>query len=241
MIAMGDLKPQGDSLMLPAERPMRVLIDQFKSFGADLIHCHTVAAASQAIPAGNRINVPCVFTSDGYEPVLAARRSGIKFATICLSRASFKDLTQGDDLHPDVYCVPNGTRTAPYERVAEMPPPYPPDLIFAGMLRRVKAADVAILAMAELRRRCGSGCPVLNIYGSGDQETHLKEIADVLDLNDLVRFHGLQPGILGRCPATDILIMTSRREVGPPRCIGGDEPWHANSRNGCRQRGRDAT
>src|ERR1035441_1666422 len=65
MIAMGDLKPQGDSLMLPAERPMRVLIDQFKSFGADLIHCHTVAAASQAIPAGNRINVPCVFTSDG--------------------------------------------------------------------------------------------------------------------------------------------------------------------------------
>jgi glycosyltransferase involved in cell wall biosynthesis len=37
----------------------------------------------------------------------------------------------------------------------------------------------------------------------------------VLELNDVVRFHGFKLDVLEHCPNTDILVMSSRRETGP--------------------------
>ena len=69
--------------------------------------------------------------------------------------------------------------------------------------------------MVELKRRLGVDCPALNVYGAGKWEEYLKEMVSVLRLDDVVRFHGVHLGILERCPATDILIVSSRMEAGP--------------------------
>ena len=79
----------------------------------------------------------------------------------------------------------------------------------------MKGIDVAILSVAELRRRRGPDCPTLSVYGDGEQGKYLKEMVNVLGLSDIVRFHGMQPGILEHCDSTDILIMPSRFETGP--------------------------
>jgi glycosyltransferase involved in cell wall biosynthesis len=213
LIAMEGLKPDGGSLMQPPEKVVQNLADQFTDFGADLIHCHTVPAASQAIPAGNRIDIPCVFTCDSTQPVMAAKRVGIRFATICMSKASFEELRSNGVPEADIYYVPIGTRALPTSYLPEMLPSQPPCLIFAGSLSRGNGVDVAILAMAELQRRRGQACPVLNIYGRGDQEKHLREMTDVLGLNEVVRFHGIRPGILDQRLITGILIMSSRWEI----------------------------
>lgn len=88
-------------------------------------------------------------------------------------------------------------------------------MITVGSLISRKAMENAILATAELRRRRGPDCPVLNVYGDGDLKGYLMEITAVLELDDVVRFHGSQPDILEHCPNTDILIMSSRLETGP--------------------------
>ena len=56
---------------------------------------------------------------------------------------------------------------------------------------------------------------MLNIYGDGFQGRYLTEMAAVLELNDIVRFHGFKSGILERCSSADILVMPSRLEAGP--------------------------
>jgi glycosyltransferase involved in cell wall biosynthesis len=69
--------------------------------------------------------------------------------------------------------------------------------------------------MVELRRRLGEACPFLNIYGDGPIRKYLTEMAAVLGLSDIVRFHGFKSGVLEHCPSSDILVMTSRLETGP--------------------------
>ena len=88
-------------------------------------------------------------------------------------------------------------------------------LISVARLEHIKGHDIAILAMVELKRRLGVDCPALNLYGAGKWEEYLKEMVSVLRLDDVVRFHGVHLGILERCPATDILIVSSRMEAGP--------------------------
>jgi len=207
------LDPTGGPTVFPEEYAVQSLIDQFRSFGADVIHCHTVRAASQAIPAANRVNLPCVFTADGSQPVVMARKMGLRFATICLSEASFAELSS-DAPESIVDYIPNGTKV-----MARPPratgPARSPELIMVGSLISRKGVDIAILAVSELRRRRGRECPVLNIYGDGNQREYLAEMAAVLELDDVVRFHGFRKGILERCPSTDVFVLSSRLEAGP--------------------------
>jgi glycosyltransferase involved in cell wall biosynthesis len=84
-----------------------------------------------------------------------------------------------------------------------------------GNLSPTKGTDIAILMMAELRRRLGPACPALDLYGRGSSENFFREMATVLELDGLVRFHGLQPGILQRCGSGNVLLVASREETGP--------------------------
>jgi len=199
----------------PAEQAVQQLIAQFRSLGAELIHCHTIQSAAQAIPAGNRINIPCVLTFNGPSLVMAAKRSGLKFATILVSRARFEELKMRCMSENDIYYVPNGTRAAPSAPSQETCESHRPNLILVGSLIPRKGIDAAILAMVALRQKRGRDCPILNVYGDGDQEKYLKEMVAVLGLNDIVRFWGFQSNILEHCPSTDILVMSSRSETGP--------------------------
>jgi glycosyltransferase involved in cell wall biosynthesis len=197
----------------PVENAIQDLIIQFKSTAAELIHCHTLPVAAQAIPAGNQIKVPCVLTFNGPGLLMAARDAGLRFASILVTRARFEELKKSG--MPDVYYVPNGTSAASLARPAETGPSGRPNLIFVGSMIARKGVDVAIHAMAELRQRLGPDCPTLNIYGDGEQARYLKEMVTVLHLQDIVRFWGFQSDILDHCPSTDVLVMSSRSETGP--------------------------
>jgi glycosyltransferase involved in cell wall biosynthesis len=198
------------------EHVVQAFTECVEGFNPDIIHCHSPRAASVAIAAGNRMNIPCVFTGD--EPVAAIEgwRRGLRFATICLTAASFEKLLKNEIADMDVYYVPNGTRVMPPTQARQTGTSCSSSLILvASLVFPQKGIDIAILAMVELRRRLDRACPFLNIYGDGPHRRHLTEMATVLQLNDIVRFHGFKPGILEYCSSTDILVMPSRFEVGP--------------------------
>ncbi len=208
------------------EKAISALVSQFSSFGANIISCQTPHAALQAIRAGNQLGIPCVFTvhiaghnngkiDAGNNPVARARSAGMRFTTICVSRNSFESLREQNVPEAELYYVPPGTMPAPPAHAPQAHTPRRPDLIFVGSLDQRKGLDLAILAMAELRQRRGADCPALNIYGTGELEGHYKEIVTVLQLNDIVRFHGFAENVLDWCPASDILLMSSRSESGP--------------------------
>jgi glycosyltransferase involved in cell wall biosynthesis len=139
----------------------------------------------------------------------------LRFAVICLTAESFEAL-KSEKIDMGVFRIQNGTRVVPAPaEEAEAEAGHSASLILAGSLVPQKGVDVAIIAMVQLRRKLGRNCPALNIYGDGFQKTYLTEMAAVLELNDIVRFHGFKPGILEHCSSADILIVPSRWEAGP--------------------------
>jgi hypothetical protein len=208
------LDSEGNLLALPTEKTVELLTPQFTNPAADIIHCHSLSAAVKAIPVANQLNIPCVFNSDGTNALMAAKKLGMNFAIISLSEAGFENVKRNGTPDMDVYYIAIGSKAVGGGRPHNMSKSVPTNLMIVGSLITRKGVDVAILAMAELRRRRGADCPVLNVYGDGDQEQYLKEMTAVLGLEDSVIFHGIQPGVLEYCP-DDILILASRLEVGP--------------------------
>jgi glycosyltransferase involved in cell wall biosynthesis len=197
------------------EDAVQGFIEFMEKFSPDIIHCHNLGAALVAIGAGNRVNIPCVFTGDGWQVSIDGWRRGLRFATLCLNAANFKVLLKSDIPDAYIYYVPNGTRAARPERERQPGAAHTPSLMVVGELDPRKGIDVLILAMVQLRRRLGRACPVLNIYGDGARKAYLAEMAAVLGLDDVVIFHGFQPDVMENCPSDDILVMSSRGEAGP--------------------------
>lgn len=213
MVIAPELDAPGRGLDGPDDRTMRELTERFQELGPDLIHCHSLGVASNAIPVANRLGIPVVFDCEMSGLVTAAQRVGMRFATICCCQKSFDEFMK--DGVEDVYFVPTGT-----EVVTAAPPSRSTgtSLIFVGSLQVRKGLDVALLAMTELRRRRaerGERCPVLNIYGTGDEAMYLQEIAAIFGLDDVVTFHGFQSNVLESCPSSDILLLPSRLEHAP--------------------------
>jgi glycosyltransferase involved in cell wall biosynthesis len=202
-----------------SEPTARELISEFKGFSADVVHCHMFSSASQAVPAANLAGIPCVLTNhialNIAGTLVEAREAGMRFVIICVSRASYERMKESAFPEKDIFYVPNGTKMAPAASRGQGGGSIRPNLMTVGSLLPIKAIDNAILATAELRRRRGRDCPVLNVYGDGALRDYLMEIIAVLELENIVRLYGSQPGILERCPDTDILILPSRLEACP--------------------------
>jgi glycosyltransferase involved in cell wall biosynthesis len=196
------------------ERAVQEFIALLEIHKPDIIHCHTLHAANIAIPAGNRIGIPCVYMGDTPNGTIEAHKRGLRFTVVCLTEPGLKGLRKE---MPDIaaYYIPNGTRVVPREPVQPRDGGRFVNLVMAGKLIPRKCCDVAIMAVFELRRRLGSDCPVLNIYGDGPRRVHLAEMVSVLGLNDHVRFHGFKLQALEHCPSTDMLITASRHECSP--------------------------
>lgn len=218
------LRPAGPITFMPVEQTKRALTGRFSSFNAEVIHCHTPPAAAQTIPIANNMRIPCIFTEHSalYDdeseapPLMVAKRRGMRFTTICVCRKNFERLRNAGMSESDVHYVPNGTESAsPSVRSRKARQPGRPDLTLVGSLKMVKGIDIAILMMAELRRRRLQHCPTLYLYGEGDQREYFEEIAEVLELNDIVKFCGFQLDIIGQRADTDILLVSSRFETGP--------------------------
>jgi glycosyltransferase involved in cell wall biosynthesis len=144
-----------------------------------------------------------------------AKRMGMKFSTIVVCRSEFEVLKKHGVPDKELYYVPNGTKSMPSDRQRRKREMTRPGLVFVGNLIFRKGVDIALIVMAELRRRLGPDCPEFNIYGEGIQGKYFAEIASVLKLDDIVRFRGFRLDALERCARTDVLLMTSREETGP--------------------------
>ncbi len=202
----------------PAKEIMQDLIAQIRNFGAQLIHCHDLSGAKLAIPAANQGKIPCVFTVhvsagrvllSSYE---IAKRMGLEFSMIAVSRREFDFLRKNGITESDLYYVPNGTRIF---RAHEAREPHRPDLMLASSLTIDKGVDIAILAMVELRRRLGPDCPTLNVYGENPSGKYFYDMVHALGLNDIVRLHGFKLDIIEHSANSAILVMPSRKETGP--------------------------
>jgi glycosyltransferase involved in cell wall biosynthesis len=218
VVIVSGLNPRDARFGYTVNEAIEEFIAKFKSFNAELIHCHTVPAASQAIVAGNRAGISCILTlhaaDSGEAQLRGLRRAGMRVTVISPSQVQLESLNKMAHSGIDLYHAPNGTDAKALVDSEKTQISPHPSLIFVGSLKSRKGPDVAILAMVELRRRRGQGCPVLNIYGDGHQSEYLREMVTVLDLNDTVNFHGFQFGILGSCE-TGLLVMPSRAENAP--------------------------
>ena len=192
---------------------------RLRDLSPDVIHCHDLQMARAVVPAANAINVPCVLTlhETGVGRIIRQfvqrKQEGFKFTVITVSRKEFDVMRESGMAGIDFHYVPNGTPPGP--RRQEQDTPRKPNLMMVANLGFVKGVDIAILAMVELRQRRGPDCPVLNIYGAGALGEYLMEMARVLHVDDVVRFHGIQMNILDKCPSSDMLVVPSRFETGP--------------------------
>jgi glycosyltransferase involved in cell wall biosynthesis len=215
VIVEEELSPVG-SRRFPEETAIKLLAEVFAGVGAELVHCHSEAVAAQAIPAGNRAQIPCVFSHHVGAPMtsltVATKYMGLKFKTISTSRSGFKFLKKDGFPEEDLYYVTYGIPVAPDSRPQRV---QQPNLMMVANLIYRKGLDVAILAMFELRRRHGQDCPSLDIYGGGISRNYFHETVSILGLGDIITFQGTQPGILDTCPGGDIFVMPSRNEAGP--------------------------
>lgn len=209
------LNPEGRAAWPPPEAAIRSLVGTLTAFDADLIHCHSVPAASQAMFAGDLLRIPCVFTDHNAGDLEqgAAQFLSMRFSIISCSRTGFGLLKEGGTPEASLYYIPNGT--VPISPDHARPSSGQPELIFVGSLSERKGVDVAVLAMHELRERRGQACPLFNIYGTGPQAPYLNEMVTVLNLVDRVSFHGSKTGVLELCPGDDILVLPSRADASP--------------------------
>lgn len=207
------LDPAGRAWWPPPEETIKSLVNTLTSFGSEVIHCHSIPAASQAMFAGDQLRIPCVFTDHNAGDIeqSAAQFLSLRFTIISCSRIGFTSLQERGTPEESLYYIPNGTMPIPPAR----PGVGQPDLILVGSMSARKGVDVAVLAMYELREKRGQACPVLNIYGTGAREPYFREMTAVLGLDDVVRFHGSQMGVLERCSGADILVLPSRAEASP--------------------------
>jgi glycosyltransferase involved in cell wall biosynthesis len=192
------------------------LVAQLKEFSPEVIHCHDLLAVKSAAAAADKIMVPCVITAHtGMRQAIGDLITARKLAVVIVFKSEFEVVRKAGLANIDFHYVPNGTRASSGMHRQGPPAPGPPNLVLVGNLGFRKGIDVALLAMVELRRRRGPGCPVLNIYGSGELGEYFAEMAGVLRLDDVVKFHGLQMDVLNKCPSSDVLIVPSRDETGP--------------------------
>jgi glycosyltransferase involved in cell wall biosynthesis len=87
-------------------------------------------------------------------------------------------------------------------------------LVYAGGLTPTYEVDVAIRAVARLRSERPSLPVVFDVYGRGDSEPALRELAARLGVADQVRFHGRIPieAVPAAIAAVDIGIAPTKRD-----------------------------
>ena len=209
-----DLVPGGRSVATTTALGARL-----REFNTEILHCHEVPLAPAAVRAANTAGIPCVTTlhvgsGEDLHSLAAANSSGRKLAVIAVARKQYDAMGRVGLSGIEPHYVPLGTKVVaarhqPASRAAK------PSLILVGALDFRKGIDLAILAMHELRRKRGTHCPVLNIYGWGPLGRYFVEMTKVLQLDELIKFHGVKLGVLENCARSDVLIVPSRHETGP--------------------------
>jgi glycosyltransferase involved in cell wall biosynthesis len=88
-------------------------------------------------------------------------------------------------------------------------------MVMVGRLSVDKAVDVGLMAMRILLDCLGERCPVLHVFGDGEERQLMLGLRSLLGLTELVTFHGWQPEVIAPDLDVDLLIHPSRHEAFP--------------------------
>jgi len=132
---------------------------------------------------------PWVYKLRGMGRILTTLMGSYKGVDVVFSASRANDEALGPKLAPKIkHLCENGVL-----QVAEVVPAFPPtnrlELLFLGRLIATKGLPMLFNAMARIE----SPNIRLRIVGSGPEEPYLKDLAEALDLSDVVEFCGQQP------------------------------------------------
>lgn len=87
------------------------------------------------------------------------------------------------------------------------------DVIMVGRVQREKRFDRAVAALALLKSRALN--VRLHVVGDGNQLPFVRDLADELNVSDIVTFHGMVEDPLPLIREADLLLLTSEHEAAP--------------------------
>lgn len=130
---------------------------------------------------------------------------------ITVSQHTRRRLIEAGFASERIEVVPNGVDVASIQQVP--PANEPADLICVGRLLPHKRVDLAIEALAILRRVRPAA--TLTIVGDGPERANLESLAARLDVADSIRFMGILPqasDVYAQLKSNRVLVMPSQRE-----------------------------
>lgn len=218
-----------DMLRLPARAYLRErhLIRQLCArFRPDVVHTHNYRPDVLDAGIARSMGVPTVTTVHGssrtrgrvqlYELVQFAMFRRFD-AVVAVSRSLVRSLRRFGVPSHRIHVVPNGWdgRAPGWDRhAARQALGAPLDRVLIGWVGRlipVKAADVFLRALAELRDVPWSAA----VVGDGDERCRVERLAAALGLSDRVAFHGTVDDAARLFPAFDVFVLSSRTEGTP--------------------------
>jgi glycosyltransferase involved in cell wall biosynthesis len=111
----------------------------------------------------------------------------------------------------DASIVVNGLRPEEYDRVE--PAAHARDLLYMGMMRDLKGADVLIRAIARIRDKTGRA-PTAYMLGNGPDRDTYRRLVDELHLSQAIAFHDPLPTRQGLAMGR-LMVVPSRAESMP--------------------------
>jgi glycosyltransferase involved in cell wall biosynthesis len=218
-----------DMLRLPARaylRERRLVRQLCARFRPDVVHTHGYRPDVLDAGIARSMGVATVTTVHGssrtrgrvrlYELVQSAMFR--KFdAVVAVSRPLVRSLSRCGVPSHRIHVIPNAWdgRAPSWDRYAArhaLGAPLDRFLIgWVGRLIPVKAADVFLRALAELRDVPWSA----SLVGDGDERCRLERLAAALGLSDRVAFHGHVDDAARLFPAFDVFVLSSRTEGTP--------------------------
>lgn len=202
--------------------------------GADLIHTHRFKENIIGGAIARLLRLPSVRTVHGApEPELLSgslRRRILSAADAFAARSLQRGVVAVSDdlaaqLRPvlrgaDIRVIPNGVDVAELRHSATLAAPLPPRTAgtfrigFFGRLVPVKRVDLLLECAAQLRLLL-PGAIECHVVGEGPQMQTLRELADKLQVNDVVRFAGFQAQSAAWISSMDCILLTSDHEGLP--------------------------
>lgn len=197
-------------------RAIRQLVRLFKAERFDVIHTHLSKATINGAVAARLARVPVVSTVHGMNKKYTYMLSNHIMTVSEAAKRYLVDQGVSADKVTAVYnCIPlEPFQSLPDPTAAKAAFGFGPDSVVLGTVSRAhqqKGIDVAIEAVAELRRR-GRDAKYL-FLGDGPHLDQFKDSVSTLGLTDHVRFPGFTDDIGEPLAAMDVFVFPTYREA----------------------------
>ncbi|HUQ79169.1 MAG TPA: glycosyltransferase family 4 protein [Patescibacteria group bacterium] len=161
-----------------------------------LVGVPVVLDLHEAMPEFFRSRFPGASNRVAHRLLLIQERLSIAFASAVLTvNTALAERLRSLGVRPaKVHVVPNSAALGRFDRTAAVPRSFAADgvvrLVYAGALTPTYELDVVLDGLARIARQRPGLAMHLDVYGRGDAEPALRQLAVGLGLGDRVTFHG---------------------------------------------------